>query len=202
MKTAKILYASVLAGAVLFSGTACAANNSQHDNKPTVTAQTEASKATEDTDTANILTTVNGYYSFISNSENYDRVKAAGAEVPGKNATDEQLTALADDFEGFKYFDTSSSQLIQNAYRAMFLGAGSLRMGSPLTITAPADAVTVNGDKATLNTTWITVVENGITHPTKPESSPDSSDLINLVKKDDGSWVIVAKDSSTKVSAP
>lgn len=205
MKITHIIYTATLTGTVLLSGTACAGSNgSRDDTKTTAVAKSTEQPSTNATeDTANILKTVNGYYSFISSSENYDKVKSAGAELTGKTANDEQLNSMVSGFhEGYQYFDTSNSQLIKNAYKAMMLGTGSLRMGSPVTITAPADAVSVDGNKATLNTTWISVTENGVAHPTKPESNPDSSDLISLVKKDDGSWVIVAKDSSLKVSAP
>lgn len=201
MKITRILSASMLAGAVLLSGTACASNTPEPTAPETSSEQVVSPDAAKDT--TKILTTVNGYYSFIANPENYDKVKASGAELTGKEASDEQLSAMASDFpEGYQYFDTSSSQLIQNAYKAMMLGTGSLRMGDPLTITAPAEAVTVDGDKASLNTTWITVTEKGITKPTEPESNPDPSDVIDLVKKDDGSWVIVAKESSLKISTP
>lgn len=203
MKITRILSASMLAGAVLLSGTACAANTPEPNESSTSAQNNDQVSANTVEDTNNILSTVNGYYSFIANSENYEKVKASGAELAGKEASDEQLSAMASNFpEGYQYFDTSSSKLIQNAYKAMMLGTGSLRIGDPLTITAPAEAVTVDGDKASLNTTWITVTEKGITKPTEPESNPDSSDVIDLVKKDDGSWVIIAKESSMKISTP
>lgn len=202
MKITQILSASVLAGAVLLSGSACAANNST----PEATASTQASEAISPAsaeDTTKVLSTVNGYYNFIASPGNYDKAKEAGAELMGKEASDDQLKDLASGFpEGFQYFDTSDSQLIKNAHKAMMLGSGTLRMGDPVIITAPAEAVTIDGDKATLNTTWISVTEKGITLPAEPESNPDLSDLIDLVKKDDGSWVIVAKESSMKISTP
>jgi hypothetical protein len=202
MKNSHILSASILAGLVLLSGTACSANSAPE--KPTTTASAQVSdSADEATATTDILATVNGYYSFIANPENYDKVKTAGADLTGVEASDEQLQTFASDFsEGFQYFDTSDSQSIKNAYKAMMLGTGSLRMGSPVEMTVPADAVTMDGDKATVNTTWVQVTEDGKELPTKPESNPDPSDVINLVKKEDGSWVIVAKDSSMKLTSP
>lgn len=204
MKNRHILSASILAGLVLLSGTACSASSAPE--KPTATASakaTENASNDEATATTDVLTTVNGYYSFISNPESYDKVKTAGAALSGVEASDEQLQAFASDFsEGFQYFDTSDSQSIKNAYKAMMLGTGSLRMGSPVEMTIPADAVTMDGDKATVNTTWLQVIEDDKELPSKPETSPDSSDVINLVKKDDGSWVIVAKDSSMKPTSP
>lgn len=202
MRTTQILATSILIGAVLLSGTACTANSTP---EKTATASSQLSKEQSQTndDTSKILTTVNGYYSFISNPETYDKVKTAGADLTGVQANDEQLKTLASDFsEGFQYFDTSDSQAIRNAYKAMMIGSSSLRMGSSVGITAPADAVTVDDDKATVNTTWIKVVKNGKELPVQPESNPDSSDLINLVKQEDGTWVIVAKDSSTKLTSP
>lgn len=197
MKISKIISVSMLAGAVLLSGTACSANN---DTKPTASSQPSTNTVKDE---IHVVETVNGYYSFITSSGSYDKVKAAGAELVGKAASDDQLNAMVSNFpEGFKYFDTSNAQNIKSAYQAMMLSTGSLRDREGMKITVPEEAVAIDGNTATVNTTWITLIENGSAHPTEPESNPDMSDYINLVKKDDGSWVIVAKESSMKVSAP
>lgn len=203
MKINQILSASLLAGAVILSGTACSSNSPQN-NSGEVTATTTAQASSTNTaeDTTKILETVNGYYDFITSPDSSENIKSAGADLVGKKATDEEIQSFAEDFsEGFQYFDTSTTQLIKSAYTVMSVGAQSLQPDS-VQISAPEESVAVNGDTATVNTTWIEVVKNGKTYPTSPESDPDESDLIQLVKKDDGSWVIVPNSSLPKPTVP
>lgn len=203
LKINHILSASLLASAVILSGTACAASSIPEGRNTPTTATADATASAESTysadatdsteDTAKILTTVNGYYDFITSPNSDEKIKTAAADLVGKAATDKQLQAFAEDFsEGFQYFDTSDSTLIKRAYTVMSGASLSLQAQGSITISIPADAVTVDGDTATVNTTWISATKNGKKLGTAPESYPDESDLTHLVKKDDGSWVIVA----------
>lgn len=193
-------------GFVLLSGTACSsATHNPEETRTSATAQAStgetSSRSTEDTD--KVLHTVNGYYDFITSSAAKDKVRVAGSSLMGKQATDKDLQDLASNFpEGFQYFDTSSSQLVKDAYTVMSVGTMSLAEQGTIKISAPKESVTVDGDTATLNTTWINVTKNGNILRTTPESSPDISDLIQLVKKSDGSWVIVANSSIPKPTVP
>lgn len=206
MRINQIFSASVLAGAVLLSGTACAASIPEGRNTPVPSSVSAEPSQTISEDsvadnTAKILTTVNGYYDFITAPNSDETIKSAGVDLVGKAATDEELQTFADDFsEGFQYFDTSDSSLIKRAYTVMSVGSLSLQEQGTITISAPEESVTIDGDTATVNTTWISATKNGKKLRTAPESSPDASDLIQLVKKDDGSWVIVA--SSAKPPKP
>lgn len=207
LKIKQLLSASLLASMVILSGTACSApspspapEESKAQTTATASPQVNSTDSTEDT--AEILKTVNGYYDFITAPESKDKIKSAGADLMGKKATDEELQTFATNFsEGFQYFDTSTSQLIKSAYTVMSVGSTSLHAES-VKISAPKESVTIDGDTAALNTTWITVTKNGKTYPTAPESTPDPSDLIQLVKKSDGSWVIVANSSLPKPTVP
>lgn len=206
MKISKILAASVLAGAVLLSGTACTSSSPSPESDGSSTAAPAPPKKNSrsaNEDTTKILQTVNGYYDFITSSDAKDKVRSAGSGLMGKQATDEDLQTLVDEFpDGFKYFDTSSSQLIKNAYTVMSVSSMSLADQGSIKISAPEESVNIDGDTATLNTTWISVTKNGKTLKTTPESAPDFSDLVKLVKKDDGSWVIVANSSMPKPTVP
>lgn len=204
MKINHIFSASLLAGAVILSGTACAASPIPDGrNTPMLTSASPQVDPTESTDSTNsadstedtfqILTTVNGYYDFITAPNSDEEIKSAGAHLMGVAATDEELQTFAEDFsEGFQYFDTSDSTLIKRAYTVMSGASLSLQDQGSITISVPEESVTVDGDTATVNTTWISATKNGKSLRTAPEASPDESDLIQLVKKDDGSWVIVA----------
>jgi hypothetical protein len=205
LKIDQIFSASLLAGALILSATACSAPSpAPEGNKAqtTATASPQVNSADSTEDTAKILKTVNGYYDFITSPDSKDKIKSAAADLTGRNATDEELQTFAKSFpEGFQYFDTSTSQLIQRAYTVMSVGSMSLQPDN-VKISAPEESVNIDGDTATLNTTWISVTKNGKTYPVAAESTPDPSDLIQLVKKGDGSWVIVANNSLPKPTVP
>jgi hypothetical protein len=202
LKINRLFSASLLAGAVILSGTACSASPiPEGRNTPITTPASPQASSSADTteDTTKILETVNGYYDFITSPDAKDTIKSAGADYVGKNATDEELQSFAENFsEGFQYFDTSTSTAIQNAYRSMSVGSLSLaQQEGSVTISAPKESVTIDGDTATVNSTWISATIGGKELGSAPESSPDPSDLIQLVKKDDGSWVIAASNSQS-----
>lgn len=214
MKITKILSASVLAGAVLFSGTACsvldggkkaegspsasasqaptATESSSPEGQPTETSEAP-SEETSDAAVEGVLETVNGYYAFSTDSSSLAKTQAAASALNGKETvTDEELATLVDGFpEGFKYFDTSSPQLIKNAYIQLLAGATAGQSMSGTKIVVPAEAVTYDGgDTATVNPTVIIITQNGEIVPS--ESDPYATELINLVKKD-GKWVMVGE---------
>jgi hypothetical protein len=206
MKIRNTLSVSVIVGAILLTGTACS-STAVNESSPSPSSSSSISDTetldTQASDTEAVLTTVNGYYSFIANPESQGKIKQAESEITTSPVTDKELQEFATNFsEGFQYFDTSTSQLIQNAYKAMMLGSSVSQSRPGLEITVPANSVSIDGQTATVNTTWVSVTEDGKTFPTDAEANPNPDDLINLVKKDDGSWVIVAKASSVKTSTP
>jgi hypothetical protein len=204
MKTVKLLSASMLISAILLSSAACAQPETTSPDPSTSVTSQPASEETNvsESDIENVLTTVNGYYNFISQPDSFENVRTAGAELTGRAATDEELQKFASTFsEGFQYFDTSTSNHIKKAYNAMMVGSNAGYEREGIELVAPADGVTIDGESATFNTTWISVTEKGEKYPTDPETDPSPSDMINLVKEDNGTWVIVAKDSP-QVTSP
>jgi hypothetical protein len=207
VKISKALFVSVIVGIVFLSSTAC---GNTANPTPSVSPTTLTEPAIEKVQTAEdsieveyVLDTLNGYYSFISHPDSAKRIREAGATLTGREATDEELQQFASDFsEAFQYFDTSSSQKIKKAYKAMMMGANAGIGRNEVEISALPEGVTVSGDTATFNTSWVIVSEEGKTFPSERVADPDPSDLINFVKKDEGHWVIVAKDASLKVTAP
>lgn len=207
MKIAKILSASVIAGVILLSGTACAqpfgggTGGNVPERSPSASSTTGIEESSE-AEMEEVSTTVNGYYGFIAQPETFNEVRDAGAELTGRSVTDQELQDLASGYYGFSYFDISSSQAIKNAYKSMQLGANAGYEREGITIHAPSEGITIDGDTATFNTTHIVLTENGKTFPSEPEANPDQAEMMNLAKQDDGSWVIVAKSSGAKVTAP
>lgn len=208
MQISKILSASVLAGAVLLSASGCAAGNVDSTvGTEVATATPSPSEAdttlSERTDIDGILLTINGYYYFISQPDSSDSLRDAEAAITERPASDETMKQFAEDFsEGFKYFDTSTSDKINKAYKALMIGSSAGKLNEGLKMTVPADSVTITGDTATVNTTHLKVTMNGEKKRVTPEESPAAKDVVNLVKNDSGSWVIVAKDSSVDPSSP
>jgi hypothetical protein len=200
MKISKILSASVLAGAVLFSGTACAAGSS--DDKP-AEASASAQVTPSETPTAEVTPavdereaaarTVNDYYSFVSDPDNLQKIQDAGAPLKGRGATatDAELQTLVESLPlGFQYFDTSTADLIKNAYVQLLMGA-SVMGSANMELTAPADSVTVTGDTATMDTSKIETIVDGKAIDAPANSSfPD----LNMKKDDSGNWVMIAEE--------
>lgn len=201
MKLNNILAASVLAGTVLLTGTACSGGN--NGTQETQISQEEQQLRKESEETFKVAESINSYYDFISNPSSEELVKTAGLGLMNREVTDEELQTLVANFPmGFEHFDTSSNDKIKNAYKALTLGTANINPDSnEILIISPPSGVTIDGDKATYNTTYITVRKNGENLPTKPD--PESKDdLIDLVKNSDGKWVIVAKESSLDPTTP
>lgn len=199
MKITRILSASVLAGAVLLSGTACSMLDGKKDEKisssstaPAESQAVETEEAVEAVDEQQaVANTVNGFYAYVSVPENAEAIKQAGEPLQGRGATasDEELNQLAESLpEGFYYFDTSSPDLIKNAYVQLLMGAGVMSSGK-MEANVPADVVVVDGDTATIDSTAIEVMMDG-----EKIDVPSNADAqaLKLKKDESGSWVMVA----------
>jgi hypothetical protein len=213
MQIQKILSVSVLATALLITASGCAQtsdkenpippNTSNTTVEPTSNPPSSFSESTEASDLDGILLTINGYYYFISQPDSSDKLKDAQAAISERPASDEAIQKFAEDFsEGFKYFDTSTVEKIQRAYKALMIGTSAGKLNEGLKMTIPADSVTITGNSATVNTTHLKVTLNGEKKRVTPEQNPAEKDIVHLVKSDSGSWVIVPKDSSTDPSSP
>lgn len=198
MKITRILSASVLAGAVLFSGTACSmldmGKKSESSSSASAKPSESQSNETAVDEQQAVADVVNGYYTYVSTPGNLDEIKQAGEFLKGRGATasEEELNQLVDSLpEGFAYFDTSSPDLTKNAYVQLLVGAG-IMSAAKMEMNTPPSAVTVNGDNATVDSTKIEVNVNG-----KKIDIPSSaaSKAIKLKKDDLGVWVMVADDS-------
>lgn len=209
MRITRILSASVLAGAILLSASACSLTET-NDNKmgagvsstPAATASPDTASV-ETTDIDGILQTINGYYYYISQPDSSDKLKEAQASITERPASDERIMQFAEDFsEGFKYFDTSTADKTNDAYKALMIGTSAGKLNEGLKMTIPGDSVTITGNTATVNTTHLKVTMDGEKKRVTPEDSPAQKDIVNLVKNDSGSWVIVAKASSVDPSSP
>lgn len=138
-----------------------------------------------------ILTTVNGFYDYVTTPENADKIAAAGERFADRTeVSNEEVHQLAKDYpEVFQYFDTSTPENIKNAYGQMVTGASLAKTIPGIKIVVPLEAVKQNGETATVNSTMVTVS----TPEKKMDSAadPNSTNLIDVVKKD-GKWLMVA----------
>lgn len=196
MKITRILSASVLAGAVLLSGTACSVLDM---GKKTETTATETSAVPSDYETVApivegqaVADAVNGYYNYVLMEGSLDEIKQAGERFNGRDSvTDEELNELVISLpHGFQYFDTSSPDLIKTAYLQLLTGASTGEVLKGVDLMIPHEAVTVDGDTATVNSAMAVITKDGevVDSETNPDTKP-----INLKKNDSGSWVIIAE---------
>lgn len=211
MKISRILSASVLAGAVLFSATACGMSsndkpdinssdsaNSSAAAKPAETQAVKTTPAVDESSAAAVAEVVNGYYTYVSTASNRTEIEKAGEPLKGHgiDATDDELQQLVNAMpQGFQYFDTSSPNNIKNAYAQLIMGSTVMGKGS-IEVNVPASAVTVEGDTATVQTTKIEFTVNG---EKSPVSSTSGTQILNLKKDASGSWVMIPEDFLSQV---
>lgn len=195
MKINRILLASALAGAVLLSATACATQNPDKSSESSTAVQM---KTVEDRTAATpavraaVAKTVNEYYAYVSDPSNLPEIEKASEPVKdhAKKATNEELNALVDALPtAFKYFDTSSPDLIKNAYAQLTMGARVLSRGK-MNLSVPEDAFTVDGDIVTVDVSKTETILNG-----KKIQAPSNSGMFALKfkKSDAGAWIMIAE---------
>lgn len=216
MKIVRILSASVLAGAVLLSVAACSQPES-NDPKPSATAtaapispvpsesatttpspsantSTTSPTVTVETETEAVISTIEGYYDFVSNPDSFEKVKQAGSTVTGRTEiTETELTEIAASLpEGFQYFDTSNSQNITNSYSQLFARVTQSERTPGVEVSVPVEAVTITGETATVKSALIEVTSKSNTHTLNATEAPYYEAVqINLVKSETGKWVII-----------
>lgn len=204
MNLRNILAASAVASALMLTTAACSSPDKTPvevtspvaitPSAPTASAPSTptASAASQATgEEAAILTTVNGFYDYVTTPENADKITAAGERFADRaQVSNEEVFQLAKDYpEIFQYFDVSTPENIKNAYGQMVTGAGLAQTIPGIKIVVPLEAVKQQGDTATVNSTMVTVS----TPERKMDSAadPNSTDLIDVVKKD-GKWLMAA----------
>lgn len=194
MKFARILTASVFAGAVLVSATAC----SSPAVDPTAAAQAKivdeqiVNRTPASGKNAEVARTVSDFYVYASDPSNLAKIEEAGAPIKGhgKTVSNEELDALVKALPaGFKYFDTSSPDRIKNAYIQLTMGARTLsREAAQLQVFD--EAVSIDGDTATVR---MVKTETVPSHK-KPLIFLNSGMAeLKLKKNDSGKWVMSAE---------
>lgn len=201
MKFNRVLSASVLACAVIFTSTACSpTDNGASKETPTTTATSTpsasetsvptASATVLDSETKQIINSVSSYYDFVAFKGAADMVKQVSVMMT-PTPTDDKLKEIVSHLRGgFVYFDTSSSENILNTVSQLGARAIQSERNPGVTVEVPADAVSINGDTATVDTNKVLVTVNGVTGPATKAPYFEMPE-INLVKKSDGSWGII-----------
>lgn len=236
MKVTHAFAASVIAGGLLLTGTACSNNEPAQEPSPSVSAtvaptqdiglgksdetlgspgttapaQTDspASSSSPDApiatseDSVAVMETINSYYAFVLTPEATAALEKMSKNFTGEDPTPDQLqAAVASAPEVFTYYDSSSSENIKNAIQEFAMSAGMTAMSQDkITFTAPAEAVTVDGDTAKLDVGAVIITVNGETIDTG-ETAATGEDNLNFIKKD-GKWLMVAKGFTMPDSSP
>lgn len=155
---------------------------------PTASPTPSVSTSAESGRVASALTE---FYKFVGSPDSLAKVKEAGKDYES-NRTDAELKKMVEGFpEGFKYFDTSSSKSISDSYNQLIARTTqSNRTGSTVVVTVPTEAVTVKDGKATIDSAKLRVESKGQSSA-GTESPYFENPQMNLIKKTDGSWVLI-----------
>lgn len=152
-------------------------------------------------DSVDVMETINSYYEFVLSPEATAALEKMSKGFTSGEPTPEQLqAAVASAPEVFAYYDSSSPENIKNAIQEFAMSAGMTAMSQDeITFTAPAEAVTVDGDTAKLDVGAVIITVNGETIDTG-ETAATGEDSLNFIKKD-GKWLMVAKGFPTPGSS-
>lgn len=210
MKLNKLLTVPLMASALLFGVTACADNSVQAGpgvDQSTGTA--DGDKKTEDHKTkdikdadnvekeakADIADTVNGLYAYVYDDKNIEDLLAVTEGIDTKDSDDDKIAAELKKAspETFSFFHTHDTQTIVNAFGYIAQLSVSAEMASTdLPPTTPDEAITVDGDTATVEIEKLAVEGDEAGAPT-PNLSGEVDTEIDLVKKD-GKWLVDAPE--------
>lgn len=170
----------------------------------TAPAETESPKAPEtpivtSEDSVAVMDTINSYYAFVVSPEATAALDKISKNFTTGEPTPEQLQAAVDSApEVFTFYDSSTPENIKKAIQEFAMSAGMSSMGEDkLIFTAPAEAVTVNGDTAKLDVGAVIVTINDET--INPGTS-SGEDYLHFAKKD-GKWLMIAKGIPTPDSS-
>lgn len=154
-------------------------------------ASTPSPTATVDAEAGKIVTVLTGFYNFVGSPDNLAKVKEAGKDYES-NPSDTELKKMVTNFpEGFKYFDTSTSQSMSDSYNQLIARTTqSNRTGETVKVTVPVEAVTVKDGKATVDTAKLKVESKGKT-ANGTEAPYFENPQMSFVQKTDGSWVMI-----------
>ena len=150
--------------------------------------------AVDQAEVERIAASVSDYYRFVGSAGSLDKVKQAKSKFDGRSdLTDAEQAELVAGFpEGFRYFDTSSSLNITNAYNQLFARTTQSDRKPGATVVVNPAAVTIKGNAATVNSSVIKVSLSGEIHSATDTPYFELGE-IHLVKTKDGSWDIIAE---------
>lgn len=192
MKITKTLTAALMASTVLLGATACSGGEKASD-----TPQVEQTVDTVAQDKKDIAETVDGFYAYIVDSENIDKLandfgiiqESKGVEITND---DEMAKAIKDSSpEAFVFFDAYDKQTIANSYSFIVSMALRNETDDNVVYSTPEEAISVDGDTAVVDQS---MVETSGGEENKSANGPyydEPDEKIDLIKKD-GKWLVKA----------
>lgn len=190
MTVFKTISTGVLATAILFGATACADNSSA----PKVETKAEQTVQTEQEIKAEVAAAGTAMMKYFSDLSSLKTINQAGQSIP-KGLPDDEASKLIQEAapEAFSHFHITDDESVTNAYMYMALLIQVLFLaGEPPEMVYPVEAVTLDGDTATLNQAMLEV-GSGQENTGSTEEMLPNEEFLELVKKD-GKWLIEAPD--------
>lgn len=184
MKVFKTLSAGILASALLLGTTACIPEDTSTAVENTVQDETQAKSA--------VAKTVNGFFGYITDKDNANIMEdLAGMDERTMEYDQIAETATSKMPAGFEYFTTSNATETVNAYAFMSTLAYRTFKSDDFSLFVAADAVSIDGDTATVDGSRIDTVYNGVRRDNLLDHTTAEDNMIHLVKVD-GQWLIQA----------
>lgn len=198
MKIAKTLTATLMASTLLLGATACTSGSGENTSSEPKVEQTEN---TEAKDKKEIVETVDSFYAYMADGDNLNALADSAEKIEATNDDEVAAELKKNSPETFVFFDAYDTQTIANSFSYLaetaMLNAMDIVEDIPegekstAVYSTPEEAVTVNGETATVDKSKIVVSNLGEGNPDKDAAHDGDDTEIDLVKKD-GKWLIKA----------
>lgn len=187
MTILKTLSVSLLAGSMLFGAVSCGTSDTGNSPSPSAGVSSVDQEAQ---DKKEIVSAINELYAYGAEPGTMQAMQELGLSLkPGASDAEVGRHLLEGNPEAFARYDTSKDLYVAMAYLNLVNVSNALMERDFQNMTITEDAVTVNGDTATVDES---AVGSTITSNAAPEVTIESDGkTVELVKKD-GKWLIKA----------
>lgn len=206
MQMPKIVSVIAVASALTVGLSACAGQGESPAPEETVsesataTAPSKSAPSTEkdpgvesDPGVTGVINTVESLYAYMTLDENLAELKSVEEDISPETTNEEAMEEFTTEVpEAFSFYDTSTYEKTIAAYRDLTITGTINNLGEEVVVEVPKDAVTIEGDKATVDNAKVDVIVDGETIENLAEN--DGTNLIHLRLVND-TWLIDASHS-------
>lgn len=201
MKMSKTVSAIALASALTIGVSACAGSTDAPEPEETATESTQTATPSASQDpsveadpgVSGVINTVENLYAYMTIDENLAEFSEVEEKIDPETTNEEAMEKFTTEIpDAFAFYDTSTYDKTISAYRDLTITGTINDLGEEVVVDVPKDAVTIEGDKATVDNAKVDVIVDGETIENMADN--DGTNLIHLRLVNDV-WLIDASHS-------